>query len=274
MARTQAGPSVTSASSVTLLAHGMRPLTVTVPRVSRSSASVDDMAIAARADVAGGIDGRAADGAERPAALHQLLRARGKGLGLLAADADARGGRLLAGMLALLFLLEELVEVHDDALVRIVVAHADVGHDPGGLDGLVELHVARQRALGRAQLGGEAGQVLAERPHLLLLALEGDQMTALARLEVEDPVARLADGAGGEEVGLLDVVGLAHLSPSAARSPSIELTVRTASPEGRQAIALMEAVPITMRWKRSSGVPRAWATAALMGSAWETATTM
>ena len=29
-----------------------------------------------------------------------------------------------------------------------------------------------------------------------------------------------------------------------------------------------------MRWKRSSGVPRAWATAALMGSACETATTI
>ena len=36
----------------------------------------------------------------------------------------------------------------------------------------------------------------------------------------------------------------------------------------------MEAVPIMMRWKRSSGVPRACATAALIGSACETATTI
>src|SRR3990172_2578480 len=124
MARAQAGPSVTSASSVTLLAQGMRPLMVTAPRVSRSSASVNDMAIAARADVARRVHWRAAGGAGGAAALHQLLRAPGEGLRLLARDAHARGGGLFARALALLFLLEQLVGVHDDALVFLVVAHA------------------------------------------------------------------------------------------------------------------------------------------------------
>ena len=37
-------------------------------------------------------------------------------------------------------------------------------------------------------------------------------------------------------------------------------------------MAVTEQGEITMRWKRSRWVPRAWATAALMGSAWDTST--
>src|SRR5216684_3051364 len=226
--------SATSASSVTLLLHGMRPLTVMVPRVRRSSASVDDMAIAARADVAAGVHGAAADGAEGSAGLHQLGRARGKGLGLLAADAKARRGGLFALALPFFLLFEELDQVHDDAVAVLVVAHADVGHDPGdGLEGLDQVHLAGQAALGRAQLGDDTPQVVAQRAHLLLLALEGEELAALARLDVKDALARLAHGAGGEEVGLLVIVGLAHLRPKAERSPAMELTVRTVAPEGR-----------------------------------------
>src|SRR5216684_3240773 len=226
--------SATSASSVTLLLHGMRPLTVIVPRVRRSSASVDDMAIAARADVAAEVHGAAADGAEGTAALHQLGRARGKGLGLLAADAQPRGGRLFALALAFFLLFEQLDQIHDDAVAVLVVAHADVGYDPGdGLEGLDQVQLAGQAALGRAQLGHDAPQVVAQRAHLLLLALEGEELAALARLDVEGALAGLAHGARGEEVGLLVVVRLAHLRPKALRSPAVELTVRTATPEGR-----------------------------------------
>src|SRR6267142_2439085 len=232
MARTQAPSSSTSASSVTLLAQGMRPLTVTAPRLRRSSASVDNMAVAARADVAGGVQGAAADGAAGAAALHQLLRAFGEGLRLLTRDAHARGGRLLARALAFLFLLEQLVSVHDDAVVLLVVAHAHGGHDPRGLGKGQQVHLGGHRALGCAQLGDEAAEILAQRAHLLLLALERDELALLARLQKEDALPRIADGAGGEEVGLLEFEGLAQLIPSAARSPSIELTVRTAAPEG------------------------------------------
>src|SRR5713101_7372435 len=100
MARAHVEPRVTSARSVTLLAQGMRPLTVTSPRVSSSSASVDNMAVAARADVAGGVHGPAADWTGWPAALHQLLRALDEGLRLLARDAHARGGGFFARALA------------------------------------------------------------------------------------------------------------------------------------------------------------------------------
>src|SRR5262249_49324137 len=190
--------------------------------------------IAAWADVAAGVHGAAADGTEGAAGLHQLGGAGGEGLGLLAADTQARGAGLLALALAFFFLLEQLDQVHDDAVAVLVVAHADVGHRPdGGLDRLDQLRLARQTALGRAQLGDDALQVVPQRAHLLLLALEAEELAALARLDVEGALARLADGAGGEEVGLLVVVGLAHLRPKAERSPAVELTVRTATPEGR-----------------------------------------
>src|ERR1700694_1609810 len=133
MARAQVEPSVTSARRVTLLAQGMRPLTVTSPRVRRSSASVDNMAVAARADVAGGVHGPAADGAGGPAGFHELLRALHEGLRLLARDAHARGGGLFARALAFLFLFEQLVSVHDDAPLLLVVADTERRDDPRGL---------------------------------------------------------------------------------------------------------------------------------------------
>src|SRR5574341_1329822 len=180
MARTQAPPSSTSARSVTLLAQGMRPLTVTAPLARRASVSVDNMAVAARADVAGGVHGAAAHGAGGAAALHQLLCALGEGLRLLARDAHARGGGLLGRALAFLFLLEQLVGVHDDAAVLLVVAHAQAGHDPRGLGEGKQAHLRGYRALGCAEPGDEAGEVLAEGAHLLLLALEGDEPALLA----------------------------------------------------------------------------------------------
>src|SRR5262249_38905807 len=133
MARTQVPLPSTSASRVTLLAQGMRPWTVTAPCLSRSSASVNDMPIAAPADVTAGVHGLAAHGTVGSSALHQLGSAGDEGLGLLACDAHARGGGLLARALAFLFLLEELVGFHDDAIVLVVVAHAEGGHDPGGV---------------------------------------------------------------------------------------------------------------------------------------------
>src|SRR5260370_30612651 len=131
MARTQVPSSSTSASSVTLLAHGMRPLTVTAPRPRRSSASVNDMAIAARAHVAGGVHRAAAHGAIGSAALHQLFRALRERLRLLGCDAHAPGGRLLSRALTLLFFLEQLVGVDDDATVLLVVSHSHGRNDPG-----------------------------------------------------------------------------------------------------------------------------------------------
>src|SRR5499427_1982267 len=272
MARTQLSLRSTSASRVTLLAQGMRPLTVTAPCLSRSSASVNDMPIATAADVTAGVHGLAAHGAIGASALHKLGGAGDEGLGLLAGDAHARGGGLLARALAFLLLLEQLVGLHDDAIVLVVVAHAQGSHDPGGLGEVEEVHLSRHLALGRAQFGDEAGEVVPERLDLALLALEGDGGATLPRLQVEDALSGIADGPRREEVRLLEVEGLAHLTPKCARSPSMEFTVRAALLDRLYASALIDAVPMAMRWKRSSGVPMACATAALIGSACETAT--
>src|SRR5262252_430132 len=160
MARTQAPSRSTSARRVTLLAQGMRPLTVTAP--------------------------------------------------------------------CFLFLLEQLVGLHDDAVVLLVVAHTERGHDPRGLREVEQVHLGRHRALGRAQLGDEPGEIVTERLHLALLALEGDDGVPLACLQIEDALARLADGSRGEEIRLLEVERLAHLMPTRVRSPSMEFTVRAA----------------------------------------------
>src|SRR4029453_12293903 len=81
--------------------------------------------------------------------------------------------------------------------------------------------------------------------------------------------------AGGKEVGGVEGVGGGGHQPTRlASSPPVKFTVSTAGPPRPYAIALIEAVAIMMRWKRSSGVPRAGATAVLMGSAWDTATTV
>src|SRR5262252_2472708 len=226
MARTQAPSRSTSARRVTLLAQGMRPLTVTAPCFRRSSASVNDMPIAAAADVTAGIHGLAAHRTVGAPALHQLGGAGDEGLGLLARDAHAGGGGLLTRALAFLFLLEQLVGLHDDAVVLLVVAHAERGHDPRGLREVEQVHLGRHLALGRAQLGDEPGEIVTERLHLALLALERDDGVPLAHLQVEDALARLADGSRGEEIRLLEIEGLAHLMPTRARSPSMEFTVR------------------------------------------------
>src|SRR5215471_17136382 len=228
MARTQAPSRSTSARRVTLLAQGMRPLTVTAPCFRRSSASVNDMPIAAPADVTAGVHGLAAHGAVGASALHQLGGAGDEGLRLLSCYAHAGGGGLLARALALFLLLEQLVGLHDDAVVLLVVAHSEGGHDPRRLREVEEIHLGWHLALGRAQLGDEPGEIVAQRLHLALLALERDDGVPLARLQVKDALAGLADGCRGEEIRLLEVEGLAHLMPTRARSPSMEFTVRAA----------------------------------------------
>ena len=51
-----------------------------------------------------------------------------------------------------------------------------------------------------------------------------------AGLQVEDPLAGLADGAGGEGVDVGQFVGLGHDGASWARDPPVEFTVSTAGP--------------------------------------------
>src|SRR5262249_48407930 len=147
---------------------------------------------------------------------------------LLARDAHARGGGLLARALAFLFLLEQLVGFHDDAIVLVVVAHAQGGHDPRGFGKVEEVHLGRHLPLGRAQFGDEAGEVVAERLARPFPAWGGDAGPPLRRRKEEDALAGFAEAPRREEVEVLEVEGLAHLTPTCARSPSMEFTVRAA----------------------------------------------
>src|SRR4029450_9248357 len=98
--------------------------------------------------------------------------------------------------------------------------------------------------------GQEAREVLAQCAHVLLLDLQGDQAAALPRLQVEHALAGRADGAGSEVIGRIDLergVGAhALLSPSQARSPVRELTVRTAGPPRRELTTSMDVALIRM----------------------------
>src|SRR5262245_58019773 len=244
-----------------------------------------------------GVDGQAARAADGPARLHEGAGALHEGRGLGAREAEARLGgvrglfhgfrralrlrlglyRLLALFLLLLVLLRflrQLLGDDEDAIGALVVGDAERANHPRLLHRLEQCHVGRQRArLG--EIGEQLREILAERAHLLLLELERDHAAALAGLKIEHTAPGGPHRAGGEEVGRLEVVrGGGHQPTRFASSPPVEFTVSTAGPLRPYAIALIEAVAIMMRWKRSSGVPRAWATAVLMGSAWDTATTV
>src|SRR5262249_26028514 len=143
------------------------------------------------------------------------------------------------GVAALLF-FEQLVGDHQDAIARLVVADSDRGDDPRRVDGLEQRQSAR-RALGDGrQLLEQARQVLRQRAHLLLLALERDQGALLARLEIKHALARRADGAGGKVIRGDELERRAHLPPSQPRSPSTELTVSTTGPWRWYPIAVTE----------------------------------
>ena len=65
-----------------------------------------------------------------------------------------------------------------------------------------------------------------------------------------------------------------HGALSPLSGSDVEFTISTAgSWPSTNEMADTEPGLMTIRWKRSRGVPRAWATAALMGSAWEKQTT-
>src|SRR4030095_8129318 len=115
---------VTSTRNVALELHGIRPFTVTSPRRRSRAVSVDDVAVAPRADMAARVLGLVAPWADLPAGLHQLFRLLDEGRRLRAGDQQPyRGG-------VALLVLQELVGDDQDAIARLVVAHGDRGADP------------------------------------------------------------------------------------------------------------------------------------------------
>ena len=73
----------------------------------------------------------------------------------------------------------------------------------GGLDGFAQ-RPAERVGHARGEVRQQLVEVLREDGDVLLLAPQRDDLTVLARLQVEDPVAGLADGAGDEEVGVVE----------------------------------------------------------------------
>src|SRR5262245_27976499 len=232
----------TSTRNVALELQGIRPFSVTSPRARISAVSVDDVTVAPRAHVSARVLGLVAPRTDLPARLHEHVRLLDERRRLRAADQEARRGGVA------LLLLEELVGDDQDAVARLVIADGDRGDDPGRLDGLEQRWGLERRGGDRGQLLEEPGQILGERPHLLLLALEGDELALLARLQIEDALARRADGARREVIGGGELVRGAHDPPSQPRSPSTEFTVRTTGPWRWYPIAVTEHGAIMIRW--------------------------
>src|SRR4030095_14064567 len=107
---------VTSTRNVALELHGIRPFTVTSPRRRSPAVSVDDVAVAPRADVAARVLGLVAPLADLPAGLHQLGRLLDEGRRLRAGDQQPHRGGVA------LLVLQELVGDDQDAIARLVVA--------------------------------------------------------------------------------------------------------------------------------------------------------
>ena len=121
--------------------------------------------------------------------------------------------------------------------------------------------------LDRWKIAEQRGECHRERVDVGLLTLEREHRGARRHLKVEGARTRKTHGSGHESIDVGEVVGRAHDGLSVPRSP-VSLTVRTLGPHGPNAIAVTEQVEIEIRWNRSRCVPRAWATAALIGSAW------
>src|SRR5262249_14327631 len=130
---------------------------------------------------------------------------------------------------------EQPARLDHDAVAPLVVADADRPDVPRRLERLEQHEVVRRLDAVALEPREEAGQVLGQRAHLLLLDVGGHGPPRRARREVEDALPGRADGAGGEVIGRLEVEGRVHdlPPPSQARSPSTELTVSTDGPWGR-----------------------------------------
>src|SRR5207247_142985 len=156
---------------------------------------------------------------DRPARLHERLRALDERRRLGARDREAGRRRLLA------FLVDDGLGDHDDALALLVPAEAERGHRPRRVHGLDEVEALGRRLRRRRQLVEYLREVGRQRAHLLLLALERDEPALLASLDVEDALAHRADGAGGEVIGRIEVEGRAPGRPP--RSPCAPASRRT-----------------------------------------------
>ena len=137
----------------------------------------------------------------RPWATRSQREASERG-GLRQREAEPGGGRRLV-------LAGQLLEHHHDALLGLVVLHADRADVPVERQRR-DLPVALDGLDVRRQVLQQGEQVLAERRDLLLLAAQVHEITVDPAGEEEDPLAGRALGPGPEDLGLGEVVRLAH----------------------------------------------------------------
>ena len=103
--------------------------------------------------------------------------------------------------------VEQLLELHEQAIVDAVVAEADRSEHEGVVGATAEVRLAEHRPiLRRRQVVEDVAQPRRDRLDLQLLAAHGDALATVAGAEVEDPRSRLADGAGRELVDLVELV--------------------------------------------------------------------
>ena len=155
----------------------------------------------------------------------------------------------------------------------LVVGDPDRAHDPGRLVVGVEVEVVGE-VPGPAELAHDAGQVAGQDRHLLLLDLHGEVVDPCGDVEEEEPLAHRADGADGEAVRRLAGPAASVTRGPARRAAGGVDAEHVRARRRRRATAETEHGETTSRWNRSSGTPAAAATTALIGSAWETATTV
>ncbi|MFM2181631.1 MAG: hypothetical protein RIR54_925 [Actinomycetota bacterium] len=86
-------------------------------------------------------------------------------------------------------------------------------------------------------------------------SIDRERLALGADLQIERASTRQTDGASREEVGLVELAKHRHEGLRSFSDAPVELTVSTIGEESVYMIAVTEHVEITIRWKRSRGVP-------------------
>src|SRR5438094_795915 len=187
-------------------------------RLCHASTSV--MPVEPRTHAAVMVDGSAAHRARWAAGPDEPRRVGGERLHLGEAGLEVAGGRLGT-------LFDELYQRDFEALLVLAVGQRDESHSPERGDGFFQFHVRRSPRGGDRDPREDLLQPLRHRPKLILLQRQADQLAGGPQLQVEGPLSRFADRAGGDAADLLEVeAGRRHRCYSPAPFPPCEKKAR------------------------------------------------